>query len=74
MYRYREPAICRHIKAMGKLEPQFCNHYSYKFNFVNYLSVLGFLPRRRGKESVELPTLRVGKSHMPVSNHNKAVC
>src|SRR3954454_6681627 len=26
----------------GNHEPPFCNHYSYKLKFVNYLCVLGF--------------------------------
>ena len=46
MNRYREPAICRHIKAIRDTAPPFCNHYSYKFDFVNYLCVLGFLDFR----------------------------
>ena len=50
MYRYREPAICRHIKANpGKLGPPFCNHYSYNLIFVKYLSVLGFAAKRLEK-------------------------
>ena len=54
MYRYREPAICRHIKAiLEKHGPLFCNHYSYKFDFVNYLRVLGFTVRE-GKPPLEL--------------------
>src|SRR3569832_2661002 len=53
MYGYREPAICRHIKLSGEHAPQFCNHYSYKFDFVNYLSVLGFLPQRGTKSHKE---------------------
>src|SRR5678810_753247 len=37
----------------GNHAPPFCNHYSYKFDFVNYLCVLGFLPQRgtKGTES-----------------------
>src|SRR5215213_8017638 len=29
-------------KLSGELGPPFCNHYSYRFDFVNYLYVLGF--------------------------------
>src|ERR1044072_6975721 len=36
-------------KLSGRHAPPFCNHYSYKFDFVNYLCVLGFLPRRSTK-------------------------
>jgi hypothetical protein len=50
MYRYREPAICRHIKLFGEPRAAFCNHYSYKLDFVNYLRELGFLPHGTGKK------------------------
>jgi len=29
-------------KLSREHDPPFCNHYSYKFDFVNYLCVLGF--------------------------------
>src|SRR6185369_15350195 len=43
----------------GNHEPPFCNHYSYKFDFVNYLSVLGFLPQRSTKVQTRLSFLRL---------------
>src|SRR6185295_9799967 len=34
-------------KLSGEHWPPFCNHYSYKFDFVNYLCVLGFWREER---------------------------
>src|SRR5690349_1160540 len=35
----------------SQLGKQFCNHYSYNFDFVNYLIGLGFLPVPGGLRS-----------------------
>jgi hypothetical protein len=52
MYRNCEPAVCRHIKYLGTSGPPFCNHYSYKFNFVKSI-VLGELQKSKPRKGTK---------------------
>src|SRR5215217_2393339 len=40
-------------KLSREHEPPFCNHYSYKFDFVNYLCVLGFWSVRGANDGAD---------------------